>query len=222
VGPLKAHWGRAAGLLLSLAGCAGPHASSLAGASPTDAHSTAPRTAAARSGSAARKGSSRQLSPPLAPRGAEICFNATDDNGNGLLEEGCAIEQGDVQFLVAWHDGDVDVDLHVTGPSGETAAVGTRTRDGLTKIRDCPGEGQECQDRNQENVVLDGSEAAPGRYLVRVRLEDMGAQSPPVRVRLGTRSSGKTEGFLIELWDPGSEALVWVHHVREPGAAKRP
>lgn len=207
--------GRAVWLLGALAGCSSPSATSRAGASNTWGPSAAGGTQAK-----PPNNSVRELRAPFGPRGAEICFNATDDNGNGLLDEGCGVEQGDVQFLIAWTEGDLDVDLHVTGPSGETATLGTRTRDGLTKLRDCPGEGQECQERNQEEVVLDGSESNAGRYVVRVRLEDLGSRTPPVQVRLGARLGARTSGYLLDFWRPGSEAIVSLEYTRDTTSAK--
>ncbi len=164
----------------------------------------------ARSGSSALPANIEGLPTPLGLDVAEQCFNATDDNANGLLDEGCGVEQGRLQFLASWQEGAVDVDLSVTGPSGQAAEVGARSSDGLTKIRDCPGEGQACQGQNQENVLLDGPDLEAGTYLVRLRLEDLGGTPPPVVVRLGVRAGGRTRGFVVELWEPGSEAFVRV------------
>jgi len=161
-------------------------------------------------GASARPASIERLAEPLGLDVAEHCFNATDDNANGLLDEGCGVEQGQLQFLASWQEGAVDVDLSVTGPSGQAAEVGARSSDGLTKIRDCPGEGQACQGQNQENVLLDGPDLEAGTYWVRLRLEDLGGTPPPVVVRLGVRASGRTTGFVVELWEPGSEAFVRV------------
>ncbi|HEY8943633.1 MAG TPA: lipoprotein, partial [Polyangiaceae bacterium] len=34
--------------------------------------------------------------------GPEACFDATDDNCNGIIDEGCGIDTGPVQFAIAW------------------------------------------------------------------------------------------------------------------------
>lgn len=159
-----------------------------------------------------------------ATRDPEVCFNATDDNHNGLLDEGCGVEQGQIQFLAAWQETEVDVDLWVTGPSGDVAAVGQGSADGLTKMRECPGEGRECLTHNQENVVLEAPEFVPGVYRVRLRLEERGGREPPIEVRLGVRISGATRAFVAQLWEPGDEVeleFLESRSVETPEAPKK-
>src|SRR6516162_5067159 len=38
------------------------------------------------------------------PTGPELCFNAVDDNCNGVIDEGCGMATGPLQFTVAWGD----------------------------------------------------------------------------------------------------------------------
>ena len=38
------------------------------------------------------------------PTGPELCFNANDDNCNGVIDEGCGVGTGVLQFMVAWGD----------------------------------------------------------------------------------------------------------------------
>ena len=38
------------------------------------------------------------------PSGPELCFNARDDNCNGIIDEGCGVSTGLVQFVIAWDD----------------------------------------------------------------------------------------------------------------------
>ena len=127
------------------------------------------------------------------PSGPELCFNAIDDNCNGVLDEGCGIGTGVLQFLVAWGDSPADLDLSVTTPSGERVHDGSRTSpSGLRLERDCPGEG--CQGQNVENVFFEGLEPPRGRYTVEVRLGDPRGASLPVRARLGARVGARTYG----------------------------
>ncbi|HEX2669854.1 MAG TPA: hypothetical protein VHM25_03225, partial [Polyangiaceae bacterium] len=56
---------------------------------------------------------------PCAPTGPELCFNATDDNCNGIIDEGCGLHTGLVQFAIAWNEPRADVDLRLFDPSGE-------------------------------------------------------------------------------------------------------
>ncbi|MET0390555.1 MAG: hypothetical protein ABW321_31575 [Polyangiales bacterium] len=45
--------------------------------------------------------------------------NAIDDDCNGVIDEECGYESGDVQVTVSWNSG-ADIDLYVTDPSGAT------------------------------------------------------------------------------------------------------
>jgi tRNA (guanosine-2'-O-)-methyltransferase len=121
----------------------------------------------------------------------EACGNAFDDNQNGLIDEGCGLSLGLVQFLAGWSASKADVDLRVVDPNGELIEVGRVARSGLTKDRDCPGRGTECQGRNLENVYLAEGEPLKGEYRLRLRLESLGGESPPIRVRWAP-GSGRT------------------------------
>jgi hypothetical protein len=131
--------------------------------------------------------------------GPERCFDAIDDNCNGIIDEGCGLETGPIQFVIAWEPSAVDVDLLVTDPAGELAEVGRPLSSGLVKQRDCPGRGAECKARNLENVYLDGAEAPRGTYRVRIVLESLGNENPPVEVRFGARIGGRGYGYLVRL-----------------------
>jgi len=137
--------------------------------------------------------------------GYEICGNARDDNCNGVVEEGCGIPTGVVQFIIAWPSGKADVDLNVVDPTGELIEGGRASKSGLVKERDCPGRRQECRGQNVENVYLEGT-ARPlrGTYRVRVSLESLGGEPPPVWVTLSSRlgpSSHTFEMALLEISD---------------------
>jgi hypothetical protein len=138
----------------------------------------------------------RRACVPTAP---ERCFDARDDNCNGIIDEGCGVNTGLVQFAIAWDEANADVDLDVTDPDGELVEVGRVTRNGLTKERDCPGRHSECRGQNLENVFLEEGDATRGDYRVRIRLEKLGGEEPPVRVTLGARVGPKTYAFELEL-----------------------
>jgi hypothetical protein len=57
--------------------------------------------------------------PPACEAGAHETCNALDDDCNGIIDDGCGYQSGDVQVTVAWDSG-ADIDLYVTDPSGET------------------------------------------------------------------------------------------------------
>lgn len=139
------------------------------------------------------------------PTGPELCFNATDDNCNGIIDEGCGLHTGLVQFVIAWDEPRADVDLRVFDPSGELVEVGRPARSGLVKERDCPGRNNECHGQNLENVYLADGEPERGEYRARVRLEALGGENPPIHVAFGARVGPKTYSAALSLDAPEAE-----------------
>lgn len=179
----------ALGFVLALAGC---------GARPVRDQTRAARDSSDDTG----------LASATTPTSPEICGNAADDNQNGLIDEGCGLALGAVQFLAGWSASRADVDLRVVDPNGELIEVGRVARSGLTKDRDCPGRGSECQGRNLENVYLATGEPLKGEYRLRLRLESLGGESPPIRVKLGARLGALSRSYEIELETPESEREI--------------
>ncbi len=159
------------------------------------------------SGDAPDEGTSALLRPVEActPAGPEICENAVDDNCNGVLDEGCDQRTGLVQFLIAWDKPGADVDLRVTDPNGELVEVGRPAESGLLKERDCPGRGGECRGKNSENVFLETGDPTRGPYQVKIRLESLGGETPPIAVRFGARLGPKTFASEVSLERPEAE-----------------
>ncbi len=141
------------------------------------------------------------LESSCVPTGPEICFNARDDNCNGVIDEGCGLHTGVLQFVIAWEAAEADVDLHVYDPGGEVAKTGEPTAGGLIQDRDCPRDGA-CQGQNVENVYLAEGEPRKGHYKVEVRLEKLNGATAPIRVRLGVRMGPKSYGMVLDL-SPG-------------------
>jgi hypothetical protein len=133
------------------------------------------------------------------PTGPELCFNATDDNCNGVIDEGCGVQTGILQFAIAW-PGAADVNIFVVSPGGERVPNGHErsTPAGLHLDRDCPGD-EGCQGQNVENVYLDGMEPPRGHYTVEIVLVDLHGTDPPVAVRFGGRLGSRTIGFDVLL-----------------------
>jgi tRNA (guanosine-2'-O-)-methyltransferase len=139
------------------------------------------------------------------PTGPEICGNASDDNGNGLADEGCGLPTGLAQFLAAWEEPNADVDLRVLDPNGELVEVGRPTKSGLVKERDCPGRKSDCGGHNLEVVYLEQGKLLRGDYRVRIRLVSLGGAEPPVSVHFAARVGYRSYGSSFELTRPEGE-----------------
>ncbi|MBX3230703.1 MAG: hypothetical protein KIT84_00690 [Labilithrix sp.] len=126
------------------------------------------------------------------PTGPELCFNANDDNCNGVIDEGCGVGTGVLQFMIAWGDSPADVDISVLDPNAaRVSREGTRTTpSGLTLEKNCPDDG--CHQQNAENVYFDGTEPLRGRYIVEVKLVDPRGAELPVKVHLSARVGART------------------------------
>jgi hypothetical protein len=135
------------------------------------------------------------------PTGPELCFNAVDDNCNGVIDEGCGEETGVLQFAIAWGDSPADVNLTLLTPDlvkvekaqGAPASAGECSRD-----RDCPA-AVSCRGQNIENIHCDASEPPPGHYTVEVALAHLNGAEEPVKVHFGARLGGRTTGFDLAL-----------------------
>jgi len=146
------------------------------------------------------------LESACTPTGVEMCFDARDDNCNGVIDEGCGLHTGILQFVIAWEAASADVDLNVYDPAGELARTGEPTSSGLVKDRECPQANNECQGQNVENVFLAEGEPKRGKYRVVVRLDKLNGATAPVRVRLGARVGQRPFGMVLELSPgPGTE-----------------
>lgn len=154
---------------LGLACATGPGASQPAAAAPVVAR---------------RLTSTQELSTACVTTGPELCFNATDDNCNGVIDEGCGVATGVLQFMIAWGDSVADVDLVVFDASGARVAKGKRAG-GLSLEKNCPAD--DCRGQNIENVFFDGAEPPPGRYAIEVRLVEPHGAELPVKVRFSAR-----------------------------------
>jgi len=138
------------------------------------------------------------------PTGPELCFNAIDDNCNGVIDEGCGVPTGVLQFTLAWA-GSAEVDLVLVTPAKERVPDGhTRsTTTGFELDRDCPQDG--CGGQNLENIHFDGPEPPRGHYVVEIHLGDLHDTAAPVVAHFGARLGTRTVGFEVSL-APGDDA----------------
>lgn len=135
------------------------------------------------------------------PTGPELCFNANDDNCNGIIDEGCGVNTGVLQFMIAWGDSPADVDLGVVDPNGARITKGTANpTSGLELEKNCPDDG--CHQQNAENIYFDGVEPLRGRYLVEVKLVDPRGAELPVKVHFSARVGSRTWAMDLAL-SPG-------------------
>lgn len=139
------------------------------------------------------------LEAACTPTGKELCFNAKDDNCNGVVDEGCGVNTGILQFTIAWGDSPADVDLIVTDPVGNKVYEGARSsKGGLVLDKDCPDESG-CHGQNIENIYFPGPEPPKGKYKVEVVLKELRGAPSPVDVRLGVRVGAQTFGAVLHL-----------------------
>ena len=138
------------------------------------------------------------LDQACTPTGPELCFNAIDDNCNGVIDEGCSERTGVLQFVIAWddttktHNGGADVDLVLFAPNDEKIQSQERarsTKSGFHLDRDCPTDG--CGGQNVEDVYFDGAEPPKGHYVVELRLIDARTAELPVVVEFGARMGSR-------------------------------
>ncbi len=143
------------------------------------------------------------------PAGPELCFNAVDDNCNGIIDEGCGEPTGVLQFTIAWGPATPDVNLVVVIPSGERVPSerSHATAGGFHLDHDCPAD-DGCNGQNEEDVYFDGvsgGEPPKGHYTVEISLVDLHGGDAPVKVRFGARLGARVVGFDVEL-SPGQDA----------------
>jgi len=155
-----------------------------------------------------------RITPPMGarllnsctPTQAEVCFNAIDDNCNGVIDEGCGVHTGTVQFELAWNGSKSKVafylllppDNHRMPDSGEAP-----DSPGFHHDRNCSAT-DDCGGQNVENIYFDGVMPPKGHYEVHVTLDELGSEEPPIRAHFGVRIEERSVAYELEL-TPGTE-----------------
>jgi len=138
------------------------------------------------------------------PTGPEICFNAVDDNCNGVFDEGCGIQSGVLQWEIAWGDSPALVELRVTDPAGDRLSDANRsTPSGLHLDHVCPKDG--CHGQNVENVYFEGNDPPKGHYTVEVKLLDPKGATLPLKVQFGWKVGARSSSTLLEIASPDDQ-----------------
>ncbi len=102
------------------------------------------------------------------PNAPEAC-NGLDDNCNGVIDEGCGVQTGNIQVTLAWGTG-ADLDLYVTDPYGNTLSYQNRQApSGGVLDHDARGACNARQaDNTIENVYWNTPQPPSGQYRVDV------------------------------------------------------
>jgi hypothetical protein len=116
-------------------------------------------------------------------QGTQEACNGLDDNCNGVIDEGCGYQGGNVQVTVAWQSSS-DIDLHVTDPNNEEVYYGHRNSvSGAVLDRDANAACNQSPP-TVENVYW-GTQPMSGQYRIRVVAYDMcGSPSTPATVSI--------------------------------------
>lgn len=112
-------------------------------------------------------------------QGAQEACNGLDDNCNGIIDEGCGYQSGNIQITLGWATG-ADLDMYVTDPSGTSINYASaQAPSGGHLDHDARGNCASYQQGsyNTENVYWNQDQPPSGPYAVEVHYWDGGGCS---------------------------------------------
>ena len=116
-------------------------------------------------------------------QGTEEACNGLDDNCNGVIDEGCGYQTGNIQVTAAWNSSS-DIDLHVVDPMGEEIYYGHRNSGSGGVLDRDANAACSVSPPTVENVYWPSAPPS-GQYRVRVVAYDMcGSGNTPVTLSI--------------------------------------
>ncbi|MGE0788928.1 MAG: hypothetical protein AB7S26_24860 [Sandaracinaceae bacterium] len=138
----------------------------------------------------------------------EVC-NGLDDNCDGVIDEGCGFQTGNIQITLAWAN-TADLDLYVIDPSGfEINYLNRESPNGGHLDHDARGGCERRQTGNTiENVYWDSPNPPSGQYRVEVHYWGECGQSGPTEATLSVAVGGQILGAYHVLLQPRDRQAV--------------
>ena len=137
-------------------------------------------------------------------QGTEEACNGLDDNCNGVIDEGCGYQGGNIQVTAAWQTSS-DVDLHVLDPSGAEIYYAQRSSASGGRLDHDANAACRPEPPTVENVYWDSPSPPSGTYRVRVVAYDMcGVPATPTTLSISV--GGRVVGsYRVDLTQRGQQ-----------------
>ncbi len=104
--------------------------------------------------------------------GTQEACNGLDDNCNGVIDEGCGYQGGNIQITAAWQTAS-DIDLHVTDPTGAEVYYAARSSASGAVLDHDANAACRIAPPTVENVYWNRQTPPSGTYQIRLVAYDM-------------------------------------------------